>query len=168
MKNEIAILTSLTLVALGGLSTAGEPIELPKKCAADSPVDLPCTSYAGAYKIRLRPKPAARPCVLVKPVEGKVVLSDQPYKGMEQAKAELAGLAKKLGMKEARLRVGAAKRAGVCCIDLQLSDDARGTVRIHMARGKTKVSAKANDRWVRDDGMCGDVKLDVSVELAGQ
>lgn len=137
---------------------------LPKKCAADSPTDAPCVGYGGTYRIQLRPGDGTR-CLVKKPIAATITVDGSTeYHGMGQAK-ELAPLARALGMATADLRVGAAVRAGVCCVDLEVSPKGRdGFVRVKMARGANLVSAKSSERLMTKNDMC-DAALDVTVEL---
>jgi hypothetical protein len=87
------------------------------------------------------------------------------YRGDEQA-PELRALAKALGLRKPSLRVGAAVREGVCCIDLELSDGTTNErrLRIHLARGATVIVSKAAERSTNGRAFC-DEELDVEVQL---
>lgn len=140
-------------------------------CAAASPADeTPCTGYGGTYRIVLRPRPDAKEkCLVKKPVEAKVTLeASAEYRGKGQAR-ELEGLSRALGLVKPELRVGAAVRDGVCCVDLDLSDgtDRTRRVRVHVARGDKKVSAKAAERTTGPKQWC-DADLEVEAELAAR
>lgn len=145
----------IAVAAVASPALGQKPKRLPEVCAADSPVARPCASYAGNYRIRLAPRETdKRACVVKRRVTATVTLHDKPYTGMELA-AELAPLARAIGMERASLRIGAAVRDGVCCIDLDLSDrrdDRDRSVRIHVAAGQRRARAKARDRWVGDKG----------------
>lgn len=147
-----------------------EPTQLPKKCAADSPVDEPCKSYGGTYRVSLRPRDGEKKCLLEKkPVEARVKINgSKTYRGMGQA-PELAALAKALGFPKSDLRIGADVRDGVCCIDLEVSPKGRDAfVRVKMARGARVVSGKAKERDVPSGYNECDAELDVAITLVGK
>jgi hypothetical protein len=161
----------IVLVALIGVvprAASGEeraPAQLPKKCAAESPMDTPCTAIAGRYQIELAPRDNS--CVVTRKVTGVLTISGEGRKPAFDAKSlvKALGLVPKKGDEPV---LGAAIRDGVCCIDLRLfghRDKRHQRVMVHMAAGATKVGAKADDRWIEDpdDGMCGDEELDVTV-----
>ena len=158
----------LLVLAVPAVATA-EPTQLPKKCAADSPVDEPCTSYGGTYKISVRQREGEKRCLTTKKrAEARVKISGtKTYEGIGQA-TELAAYARALGFPKSDLRIGADVRDGVCCIDLEVSPKGRDAhVRVKMARGKTVVSAKAKERDMRGIHEC-DALLDVTVELVAK
>jgi hypothetical protein len=158
--------TAAVAVVDAAPSPSSSSAALPDKCAAESPVDAPCTSYGGTYRIRLAPRPGAKEqCVVTKPVEATVTINGAAtYKGMTKA-AELAPLARALGLASPDLRIGAAVREGVCCVDLDLSDGSatERSVRVHLARGDASVNGKAKAR-VTGSNSC-DATLDVEAEL---
>lgn len=146
-----------TDVAEGGseakVAVAGAgPVALPSKCG-------------GTYHVRIAPRASeGEHCVVTKPIEADVTIDGSAtYKGKGQA-SELDALAKALGLKKADLRVGAALREGVCCVDLDLGDgtDVERRLRVHFARGATIASSKAKERRMAGSKMC-DAELDVTV-----
>jgi hypothetical protein len=147
--------------------TPASPVALPKKCAAESPVDAPCTSIGGTYRIRITPRASAKEhCFVTRSVEGKLTIDgNATYKGLGQA-SELDELGRSLGLEKPDLRIGAAVRDGVCCIDLILSDgkDVARNAKIHLARGASKVNAKGKERRVAGRDFC-DEDLVVDAEL---
>ena len=139
---------------------------LPKKCAADSPVDDPCPTYGGTYRIKLTPRTGEQ-CIVKKAAEARIRISGaNAYRGIGQA-TELAPLAKAIGKPNSDLRIGADVREGVCCIDLEISPKGMDAfVRVRIARGAKVANAKAKERKMTANNMC-DAELDVVVERLG-
>ncbi|MDX2092376.1 MAG: hypothetical protein SFX73_31220 [Kofleriaceae bacterium] len=122
---------------------------LPQKCAADSPRDQPCTSYGGTYKVLLEPDPDEKPsCFGTKALETTLRLKgDTKYGNRRDLSWELGGLLKALKVRDKAPSLGSAVRDGVCCIDLDVSEEANGTFKrvvIHLASGASVVNAKAS------------------------
>jgi hypothetical protein len=140
---------------------------LPKKCAADSPADEPCATYGGTYRVRLTPRPSAsESCFVKKPIEALVTVNGTAsYRGVGQAE-ELRAFGKALGLRNPELRLGADVRDGVCCVDLDVSDQTAKYRRVvvHLARGASVVIAKAKERATSKTQFC-DEELDVTAEL---
>jgi hypothetical protein len=167
---EAAPATSASVLAQSTTQAAdagASLVALPKKCAAESPVDAPCNSFGGTYRIRVAPRDGAKEkCVVAKAIDVKVTIDGSTtYRGRGQAE-ELEALGRSLGLTNPDLRVGAAVRDGVCCLDLDLSDgkDVERRVKLHLARGATKVNAKAQERRVAGSDFC-DGELAVEAEL---
>lgn len=155
-------------VAAGEPEPGAKPVAaaraLPKRCAADSPVDQACESYGGTYLITLGPAEsgADKACVVSRTVTAKVVLDGSVAYSGRGAGHELDALGKTLGVKKPDHTVGAAVRKGVCCVDLEVRDDAGvgRVVQIHLARGASIVSAKAHD-WTGVKDCEGQPSVDV-------
>ena len=85
------------------------------------------------------------------------------------AKRLVRALGLKLGKDDAPA-LSAARRDGVCCLDLRLyghAGDRGQRITVSLAAGATAVNAKAWDRWTQDDpgrDTCGDANLAVTVE----
>lgn len=156
--------STLAIGALCFLATAAVADPLPKKCAAESPDDTPCSKIAGKYKIELAPR--EKSCVVKKKTSAIVTIKSEG----NRPKFDAAPLLRALGLRPLKTdppELSSAIRDGVCCIDLRLYGQQgknNQRVLIHMAAGATKVGADGKDRWIDDkDDMCGDEELDVTV-----
>ena len=127
---------------------ADEVQELPKKCAADSPRDKPCSSYGGTYKIRLAPDPAHPASCFENVVETTVRLrAETKYGDRRDLTWELGRLLQALRVRDTAPTLGSAVRDGVCCVDIDVSATANGKYKrvvIKLASGATEVNAKAS------------------------
>lgn len=153
-----AVVLGLTAPAL-----ADAPVQLPKKCAADSPVDTPCTKLAGRYRIALARR--EKSCVVTKKATGTLTVRSEGKQPKFDAKPLLKALGLTPGTQD-QPKLGAAIRDGVCCLDLALygtKGKREQRVIVHMAAGASVVSAKADDRWLEGSDEC-DEHLDVTVE----
>lgn len=143
------------------------PAPLPKRCAADSPTDKPCTKLAGRYRVTLAPLGAS--CVVKRKATGILTVRGEGKTPAFDAKPLVRALGLRLGRDDAP-KLSAARREGVCCLDLRLygHDGDRGQrISVSLAAGATVVNAKASDRWTQDDpgrDECGDADLAVTVE----
>lgn len=140
------------------------PAPLPKRCAAESPVDLPCTRIAGRYRIELIPR--EKRCVVAKRTSAVLRVFGEG----RSPRFDATPLVRALGLtpgKDDAPELGAAIRDGVCCLDLRLYGT-RGAreerVIVHLASGATVVGGWAKDRWFVDTpyGLC-DEDVDVVV-----
>ncbi|MBL8626236.1 MAG: hypothetical protein JNK64_33280 [Myxococcales bacterium] len=156
-----------TLVTASPARADDGPAPLPKRCAADSPTDAPCTKLAGRYRITLAPRGQA--CVVTKPATGILTVRGEGKTPAFDAKPLVRALGLTPGKDDAP-SLSAARRDGVCCIDLRLyghAGDRGQRITVSLAAGATTVNAKARDRWTQDDpgrDECGDADLAVTVE----
>jgi hypothetical protein len=147
---------------LAAPALADTPAQLPTKCAAEFPVDAPCTKLAGKYKIALAPR--EKSCVVTKKAAGILTVRGEG----KAPKFDAGPLLEALGLKPSKKdkpELGAAIRDGVCCLDLRLyaTKGAREQrVIVHMAAGANVVSAQADDRWSEARDEC-DEHVDVKV-----
>ena len=123
--------------------------QLPKKCAAESPRDKPCKTAGGVYKVRLELDPGeAAPCFGKKPVETTVRLkANTTYGDRRVLTWELGALLRALNLRDKAPSLGSDVRDGVCCIDIDVSEEAKGKFRrlvLHLASGETVVTAEAS------------------------
>jgi hypothetical protein len=158
------------LVLAPRMSTA-DPVQLPKECVADSPVDEPCRSFRGTYHLEILP-PANEPaCVITKPIKTDFVLG----KPLPNNEVQIDGraLVAKLGWKQRPsdyTQAAAALDTGVCCIQLIVTETVekpRGVERrlvVDIARGRTKAIALGHDRVLHDRGG-GDCQADLRVDV---
>lgn len=156
-----------TVVATAPARADDGPAPLPKRCPADSPTDAPCAKLAGRYRITLAPRGPS--CVVTKPATGILTVRGEGKTPEFDAKPLIRALGLTLGKDDAP-SLSAARRDGVCCIDLRLYGqvgDRGQRISVHLAAGATAVNAKAEDRWTQDApgrDECGDAKLAVTVE----
>ncbi len=164
-----AVATSLGLLTLCAAAAHADdgPAPLPKRCAADSPTDAPCTKLAGRYRITLAPQGPS--CVVAKRAVGIVTVRGEGKTPAFDAKPLIRALELTPGKGDAPT-LSAARRDGVCCLDLRLyghAGDRGQRVTVSLAAGQTVVNGKARDRWTQDDlgrGECGDADLAITVE----
>jgi hypothetical protein len=159
---------ALLFVACFASVVVAEPTQLPKECAAESPVDEACTAITGRYRIELAPRQGTKSCVLAKKASAILTVSSEGRTPSFDAKPLVRALNLRQ-RKDAAPVLGADIRDGVCCLDLRLYGRPKKgrsqRVMVHMAAGASVVRAKADERWVDDvgPGMCGDEDLDVTV-----
>jgi hypothetical protein len=148
-------------------SPATKAAQLPKECGAESPIDLPCSSYAGTYRVTVRQPAPDGPstCVVKESVTAAVTLTGaRGYDGFGHATG-LEALGNALGMKaKPDHRIGADVREGVCCVDLELSDQSGNspTLVVNIARGASVLSAKAKD-WTDAKDCLGTPEVEVTL-----
>jgi len=130
----------------GGQSS---PSPAPRNCAAPNVVgDGPCPGLGGTFRIHLAPAAGKkRSCLLTRAVDAELRVEGDG----RLSSADLRGLVAAFHMSKraiARSVAGGAKRGATCCIDVDLYDDSGPKVRrvvLHLARGATRVTAKAKD-----------------------
>jgi hypothetical protein len=156
------------VLALLASQASAEPKQLPKKCVAESPVDEPCTSLKGRYKIELSQRAGASKCVLTKPVSAVLAITSEGKKPAFDAQPLIKALGLRPRGKDDVPELGADIRDGVCCMDLRVYGRVGAhsqRVQLNLAAGARVVSARSKERWIADEGpdMCGDEELDVKV-----
>jgi len=168
-----AIVLALAACTQSSAAPAPPARQLPKKCVAESPSDVPCASFAGTYRVRVSPRADNKKCIVGKPIDATIKVGKALDKGLAEldAKALLA----KLGFrprKDDTPEAGAAVRDGVCCVDVRLTettgkpdDETERRLILHIARGETKAVGLAEERIMPDHGKDCQNDLDVEVTI---
>jgi hypothetical protein len=161
MRFSIAVVVISATCSLAGADEAAKK-QLPKRCVAESPNDVPCSAIAGTYRLRIEPVTHDDRCFIKKPIEADVTLGLPLKDGLGLVDTKAQKLVKKLGWKQRKIDdrgASADLRDGVCCIDLRLTEtsgkpknETERRLIVHMAAGRTVVNAVAEERIMPDHG----------------